>query len=130
VLVDHPVVHRRLVQRRQVLALEVLDDRDLERRVVVDVLDQRGDRLEAGLPRRAPAPFAGDDLLRVRSERPDQDRLEDAMLADRGRKLVEGLLLEDETRLLRVRFDVIDGNDPDADRTRGAVGRQQADDRR
>jgi Asp-tRNA(Asn)/Glu-tRNA(Gln) amidotransferase A subunit family amidase len=46
--VDHAVVHRRFVERRQVLALEVLDDRDLEGGVVVDVLDQGGDRLEAG----------------------------------------------------------------------------------
>ncbi len=40
VLADHPVEHRGFIERRDVLALEVLDDRDLERCVVVDLLDQ------------------------------------------------------------------------------------------
>ena len=43
---DHAVVHRRFVERGEVLALEVLDDRDLEGRVVVDVFDERRDRRE------------------------------------------------------------------------------------
>ena len=74
VLVDHPVVHRRLLEGRQILALEVLDDRDLQRRVVVDLLDERLDRCQAGLFRGAPAALAGDELVAVLTERPDQDR--------------------------------------------------------
>jgi hypothetical protein len=80
---DHPVVHRRLFERRQVLALEVLDDRDLEGCLVVEILDERRHGLEAGLPGRAPAPLAGDELVSIRAERPDEDRLEDAVLANR-----------------------------------------------
>jgi hypothetical protein len=60
-------------------------------------------------------------------ERPDEDRLEDAVLADRRRELVERRLLEDETRLLRVRFDRR-VQDPDADLRVGCRG--EADDRR
>ena len=86
---DHPVVHRRLVERREVLALEVLDDRDLERGVVVDLLDEGRDRLEAGGLRRAPAALAGDELELAVVERPDEDGLEDAVLADGRGKLVE-----------------------------------------
>ncbi len=127
-LVDHAVVHRGFVERRQVLALEVLDDRDLERRVVVDLFDQGGDGLESGETRRAPATLAGHDLVGVRSERADEDRLEDAVLADRRRELVECFRFEDEARLLGVRLDVVDLDDAHTDRARRAVGRQQADD--
>ena len=110
VLADHAVVHRRLVERRDVLALEVLDDRDLERRVVVDVLDERGDR---GCPaifdarqRRSPAI----SWNRPSSMRPEQDRLEDAVLADGRGELIERRLVEREARLLGVGLDAIDGH--------------------
>ena len=115
-LVDHSIEHRRFVEWREVLALKVLDDRDLERGVVVDVLDQRRDGPESGLPGGAPAALAGDDLVGVRTERADQDRLEDAVLSDRGRQLVEGVLLEDEARLLGVGLDPLDMDDADAGR--------------
>ena len=66
VLADHAVVHRRLVERREVLALEVLDDRDLERRVVVDLLDRApGSSSSPASRRRAPAALAGDQLERA-----------------------------------------------------------------
>ena len=88
------------------------------------------DRLEPGLARCAPAAFAGDDLVGVRSEGSDEDRLQDAVLPDRRREFVERLLFEDHARLLGVRFDVVDGDDADADRSGRAVRGQQADDRR
>ena len=72
---------------------------------------------EPGQARRAPAAFAGDDLVRVRAERPDEDRLEDAVLADRRGQLVERLLLEDHARLLGVRLDPVDRDDAHADAT-------------
>ncbi len=128
VFADHPVVHRRFIEWRDVLALEVLDDRDLERGVVVDLLDQRRDRQQAGDLGRAPAALAGDQLVAVRSDWADEDRLEDAVLADRGGELVERLLVEGEPGLRGVRLDVIDRNDPDADAARRAVRGQQADD--
>ena len=59
-------VAARLLDRVEVLALHVLDDRDLERLVVGDL--DRHDRhvVQAGALRRAPAPLAGDDLEVVR----------------------------------------------------------------
>ena len=128
--VDHPVVHRGFIEWRQVLALEVLDDRDLERRVVVDLLDQGGDRLEPGETRCAPAAFARDDLVGIRTERSDEDRLEDAVLANRCGELFERLRFEDHPRLLGIRFDVIDLDDADTDRPGRTVRRQKTDDRR
>jgi hypothetical protein len=130
VLVDHPVVHRRLFEGRQVLALEVLDDRDLERGVVVDLFDQRLDRREARLLRGAPAAFAGDQLVAVLAERSDEDRLQNAVLADRIRELMEGSLVEDRPRLVRVRLDPIERDRLDANAPTRVLGGQQGDDRR
>jgi hypothetical protein len=93
-LPNHPVVHRRLVERREILALEVLDDRDLARRVVVDVLDERRDRFEPGHLGGTPASLAGDELEAPVAEGADEDRLEDTVLPDRRRQLLEGLLVE------------------------------------
>ena len=126
---NHAVVHRRFVERGEVLALEVLDDRDLQGRVVVDLLDEGGDRREARGFRRAPAALAGDELELAVVERPDEDRLEDAVLADRRRQLVEAGLLHRETRLFRVRRDSIHADVANAAAAPAlAVIREQADD--
>ena len=74
--------------------------------------------VEAGLLRRAPAALAGDELVAVRPDRSDEDRLQDAVLADGGGQLVERLLVEGQARLLRVGLDVVDRDDADADAAR------------
>ena len=51
-----------LFERRQVLALQVLDQRELEHLGVVDVADDDRQLPEADLDRRLVAPLAGDDL--------------------------------------------------------------------
>ena len=61
--------------------------------------------------RRSPAT----SWIAVAAERPDEDRLEDAVLADRRGELVERVGVEDRPRLLRVRLDVVDGDDADTD---------------
>ena len=60
------LIAARLFHRVEVFALNVLDDHDLQRVVVADL--HRHDRhiVQAGALRRAPAPFAGDDLEIVR----------------------------------------------------------------
>ena len=59
----------RFFERRQVLALDVLDQRDLELLLVVDVeLDGR-DLVESRQRRGAEAALAGDDLVAVRADR-------------------------------------------------------------
>src|SRR5207253_121552 len=97
-------------ERRQILALKVLDDRDLERSLVVDVLDERRDRFESGLPGGTPATLSGDQLERAGSQRTDQDRLKDAVLPNARRELGDRLLDECHPRLLGVRLDAIQRN--------------------
>ena len=58
-----------LFHRVQVLAQEVLDERDLEALDVGGVPHDRGDPVEAGLARRSPAPLAGDQLIAGRPTR-------------------------------------------------------------
>ena len=52
-------------ERRQVLALQVLDQRQLEHLGVVDVADDHRQLAQADLDRRLVAPLAGDDLEAV-----------------------------------------------------------------
>ena len=65
-----------------------------------------------GDPRGAPAALAGDQLVAAVVERADEDRLEDAVLADRRGQLVERRLVEGQARLLRVGVDVVDLDRP------------------
>ena len=51
-----------LFERRQVLALEVLDQRELDDLGVVDLADDDRQLAQADLDRRLVAPLAGDDL--------------------------------------------------------------------
>ena len=85
------VIALRLFHRIEIFALHVFDDRDLERVAVADV--DRHDRhfVQTGDLRRAPAPFAGDDLETVLHalDRTHHDRLDHAVLLDRIRKLAE-----------------------------------------
>ena len=118
----------RLVERREVLALEVLDDGDLERRVVVDLLDHGRDRLESRHLRGAPSALAGDELVAAALDGTDEDRLQDAVLLDARRELGERRLVEGQARLVRIRLDAPDRHLADAGRARRAFRGEEADD--
>src|SRR5450756_2123224 len=62
--------------------------------------------------------------------RPDEDRLEHAMLADRGGELLEGRLFEDEARVLRVGLDPVDRDIANACRPATLSGEEADDGRR
>ena len=62
-LVDQLLVAERFLDRVEVGALDVLDDRELERGAVVDVAHDDRDLRQPRALRRAPAAFAGDDLV-------------------------------------------------------------------
>src|SRR5262245_44944278 len=64
-----------LLHRIQVLAQEVLDERELEALGVRDLTDNRGDAGESCLACRAPAALAGDELI-ARTLAPNDDRLD------------------------------------------------------
>ena len=103
-LVDQLAVGQRLVDRVEVRALQVLDERDLELVAVGELADERRDPLEAGEAGRTHAPLAGDELVAV-ERLGHEDRLEHAVLADARRELLEHGVVEPVARLVRVRAD-------------------------
>ena len=98
----------RLFERIEIGALHVLDDRELERFAVADVEHDDRHFVQAGALRRAPAPFAGDDLEVVGAARAHHDRLDDAALADRMRELVQLGVGEQLARIARIGVDELD----------------------
>src|SRR5450631_4600443 len=88
-LVEELFIARRLLQRVEVAALDVFDDREGERLAVVrlDAVDRH--LMQSGALRRPPAAFPGDDfehagLIRHGTR---EDGLDDALLLDRGGQL-------------------------------------------
>ena len=78
-LVDELPIGLGRLERVEVLALEVLDERELELVTIGELADDRRDPLEAGGLRGTKAALAGDELVAV-DGLGDQDRLEDAVL--------------------------------------------------
>lgn len=99
-----------LLDRGEVLALDVLDQRDLERGRVRELLDQHRHLVEPRRLGRAPAPLAGDDLVAPRLARvgADDQRLDHAALPDRVDQRRHRLVLEGLARLERARREVGD----------------------
>ena len=79
-LVGEPLIAEALFHGIEVLALDVLDERELElllRRVLRNVAHDDGHFEQTGPLRGAPPALAGDDAVAVRG-RPHQNRLDDA----------------------------------------------------
>jgi len=62
-LVDQHRVRARLLDRRQLLARDVLDEAEQQRVAIVCLAHDRRHARLAGLASRAPTPLAGDDLV-------------------------------------------------------------------
>src|SRR5215469_12900507 len=111
-LLHQPVIGLGLLQRRQILALQVLDERDLERLGIGKSTHDDRDLVHADALRRAPAPLAGNQLetgLLV-PQRAHEEGLEDALFADRLRKRVELRLRKAAARLESAGADQLDRN--------------------
>ncbi len=93
----------------EVLALDVLDEGDLEEAVVGDVLDGNGNIGDAGEACGTPAAFAGDELVAA-VPWADDEGLNDAVGADGVGKFLEALRLEYGSWLKRIGVDEIDRN--------------------
>ena len=89
------------LDRAQVLAMDVLDQRLTQRVGVVGVADHDRDRGQPGELGRAQPPFAGDQLV-ARAGLADDDRLQDPDLTDRDGERRDRLVVEVRPRLLRV----------------------------
>ena len=104
-LVEQLLVGGRLFEGVQVGAVDVLEQGIAEHRVVAGVAHDGRDGVLADGLGGAPAAFTHDQLVRAVAEVAHHDGLEEADLADRELQLLERLLVEDLTRLLRVRLD-------------------------
>jgi hypothetical protein len=97
---DQPLHALRLFQGVEVLALDVLDERHGQRRLIGNVLDDHRHRGEPGHLRRTKTPLSGDDLELLRGQRAHQDRLDDALLADGLGQLGQRLGVHARARLV------------------------------
>ena len=91
-------------------ALHVFDDGEFQRLRIGRL--HHGDRhvMQIGALRRAPAPFAGDDLeaVVVAGALAHHDRLNDAVLADRGGEFFQFGFAEGATRVARIGTEILD----------------------
>ena len=61
--VDKPLISRRFFDGREIDALNVFDQRDLQRLGVVEVADKNGNASNFRFLRRPPTPFTRDDFV-------------------------------------------------------------------
>ena len=112
---DQAVERARLLERVQVLALDVLDQRHRDRGVVRHAADDRRDLVQAGHLRGSPATLAGDDLVARRfagvpsGQRSHDDRLHDALRANRIGELLQALRAHVDAGLVAAALQQVDG---------------------
>ena len=106
-LVDQLAVGMGLLDRIEVLALDVLDEGELELVARRELAHDRRHPLEPGQLRCPDAALAGDELVAV-ERLGDEDRLDDAVVADARREALELRDVEALARLVRVPADARD----------------------
>jgi hypothetical protein len=103
----------RLLQRIQVLALDILDKRHRDGRLIGDVPDNGRNFLEPRHLRSAPAALACDDLVALRAlnlaDGPCNDGLDDTLRPDRRREVLERILANIDARLVLAALQQVDG---------------------
>ena len=97
-IVHEPAIRVRFLDRIQVFALNVLDERDRQQLVFRNVSNDHGNFEETDALRRAPATFAGHDLVAA-VDAPDHDRLDDAVGPNRARQVIDPLVVDVRARL-------------------------------
>src|SRR6185295_10211996 len=107
-LIDQGGAGASLVDRIEVLAHHVLDQRHLQPLGQLLVTDHRRDLLQAGGLSRAPASFAGDQLVAAVGEGAYEEGLHDAVGLDRGGEAGERLGVDLGPWLIRIRLDQLD----------------------
>ena len=108
VLVQQLAVRVRFFQRIQVSALDVLDQRHFQARLRRGLFDHRRYGRHACHLDRPPTSFAGNQLKRAIWLLADQHRLQDAVLSDGIRQLLQLLLVKVGPRLPRIGSNVAD----------------------
>ena len=103
--IDQRTIAVRLFERIEIGTLHILDDGKLQRFGVGRLNDDDGNLVQPGALRRAPAPFASDDLEHVgrAAQRSHHDWLNDAAFAQRSGEFVELGCGECTPRITRIR---------------------------
>src|SRR5690606_21171496 len=107
-LVDQALQRLRFLQRVEVLALDVLDQRHRDHGAVVDLAHHYRDLAQPGQARGAPAALASDDLVVAAAQVADHDRLDHALRADRLGQLGELGVVHGLARLVAARRQRVD----------------------
>ena len=112
VLINELLVAARLLDGIEVSALDVFYDRQFQRRAIIDVSNDNRQFCQPGSFSRPPAPLAGDDFVAARLIRrwTHNDRLNNAVLADRLRQIDQIGFTKTTPRVARVRGDEFDRN--------------------
>lgn len=98
------------LDRVEVLALDVLDQRHGDGRFVRHVAHQRRDLFQSGLLAGPPAPLAGNDLVAAIGDRPHHDGLHHALGLDRLRQFLQRLRVHVATRLVLAALHQVEGD--------------------
>ena len=118
-LVEDDRERARLLDRRQILARDVLDETEQQRVAVVGLAHDRRHGLQLGVARRTPAALAGDQLVAAGRARPHEHRLDDALARTDSASPAPASESNLPARLARVRMDRVD-------RQLGELGRRRA----
>ena len=113
VTVNELLVAIRLLDRVQILPLNILDQRNLGRGGIIDLSDDRRNGMQSRPLRGPPPPLAG-DKLEIISVGTQQHGLEDAALGDRVGELRDRFLVEVDARLGGIGADSADFDLADA----------------
>jgi hypothetical protein len=95
-----------LLDRIEVLALKVFNQRHFKSHVIGDVPDHNWDATKASSLGRAPAPFACNQLV-PGADPADYERLNNSAGTNRARKLIERFFAEARSGLVRARIDQV-----------------------
>src|SRR5438034_6440015 len=107
-LTEDLLVGLRLLHRVEVLAKQVLDQRELEALGIGRLAHHRGNSVQPCLARRAPPPLTCDQLPTAGEATSHDDRLNDAGRFDREGELVERADVKHLSRLPRIGLDLVD----------------------
>src|ERR1700683_3797142 len=105
--VGEPLERACLFDGIEILALEVLNQRHLQRHLIANIPNNGRHPIKLAPLRGSPPAFAGDQLVAV-SDSSNDEGLNNAAGADRARKLVQGFFAEACSWLERARIDQID----------------------